>query len=293
MKTEVILIDNKKARLWLKRNTDNRPLRRAKVNAFHDAYRCGELRLTHQGVAFDVNGVLKDGQHRLTFISELPDGVTVPMNVTTGMEVDTFGAIDRGAVRTASDEMRIGNSLSAIAALLAKVYNLNQGHSWSLQYLQRFVDFAQPGYEEIYTYCSTSAQVWSSAPVRAAAIVQIEMGSDADFVKSTYRSLVMSDFANMPLSAQALVRQHMSGKIVSSRGIDLFCRALRVFDSKKKQVTRIQIGSATQDTKEVREFLFSRIDAPKLTKKDPRQGGSKGVKPSLDSTSDSSFLNAY
>ena len=275
MKTEVVLIDNKKARIMLKQNISNRPLRRGKVDAFHDALKNGEFRLTHQGVAFDINGILKDGQHRLVFISELPDGVKVPMNVTTGMAVDTFGAIDRGAVRTISDEMGINRDLSAVAAILAKIYNSNQSHSWSIQYISNFVRYAEPEFSELVTYCPKAAQLWSSAPVRSAAVIGMKMGSDPDFVKENYRSLCYSDFSNMTPSAQSLVKQSISGKIVSARSFDLFCRAMRVFDSRKPHTNRLQIASMSDETKAVREFMFSQLDVPKLIKTDSRKGSAK------------------
>jgi hypothetical protein len=268
---------------WLKTNTVNRPLRRSGIDYFHNLYRCGEWKLTHQGIAFGIDEVLKDGQHRLTFISELPPGSVVPMMVTHGMRNDTFGAIDVGMRRTPSDEMAIGQSLSAVASMLAKVYNSNQAHRFTLPYLRRFVDFAQPYHEELRTFCSGNGKTFSAAPVQSAAVVQMARGHNADFVKAVYRSLVLCDIAAMTPTAQALFKQQVSGKAAGARTVDLFCRALRVFNSILPSASRIQIISATEVTADVRNFLFTQIDAPKLTKKDPRAGGSMVAKPDADS----------
>jgi hypothetical protein len=283
VKTLQMNVTPKMAIEWLKMNTANRPLRRTGVDNFHNLFNCGEWKLTHQGIAFGADGILKDGAHRLTFISELPPESVVPMMVTHGMGNDTFGAIDVGIRRTPSDEMGIGQSLSAVATMLAKVYNSNQAHRFTLPYLRRFVDFSQPYHEELRTFCSTSGKTFSSAPMQSAAIVQMARGHNADFVKAVYRSLVLSDIAAMTPTAQALFKQQVSGKAVGSRSIDLFCRGLRVFNSMLPSTSRIQIISATEVTADVRNFLFTQIDAPKLTKKDPRAGGSMVAKPDADS----------
>lgn len=283
MKTEIVNITPKMAREMLKSNTDNRRLRRGRVDEFHNLYACGEYRLTHQGIAFDSSGVLKDGQHRLVFISELPETAAVPMLVTWGLDTETFGAIDRPSKRNPADEMKISNNLAAVAGLFAKVYNSNQHFGFSINYLERFVAFAEPHFTELHRFCSKHVKVWSSSPVVAAAIYRMASGHDADFIKVQYRALVHADFGAMSPTAQSLYRQYISGKAGSGRGLDMFCRALRVFDSFSPAATRIQINSVSASTQEVRDFLQATIKAPKLKKKDTRRGVSKVAKPVADS----------
>lgn len=281
-KTDVVLVTPAMARSWLEKNTENRPVRQSVVSNFHQLYQRGEWKLTHQGVAFDLNGTLKDGQHRLIFISQLPDSAQVPIAVTTGMDVDTFGVIDVGARRTPSDELGINTQLSAAANFVAKIFNNNQQIALTLPYLSKFVEFCHPYHDELTAYCSTVAKIWSSAPVRSAAIVQMARGHNKEFVMSVYRSLVFADFNVMTPTAQALFRQQMNGKASGARSFDLFCRSLRVFDSMAPSANKIQISSVTDVTKNVREFLFTQIDAPRLVKNDPRKGGSNGAKPSTN-----------
>ncbi len=283
MKTETKIVTPAIAREWLAFNTANRPLRRMKVDEFHQLYERGEWKLTHQGIAFDSSGILKDGQHRLTFISELPDSESVPIQVTFGMADDTFGAIDRGAGRTPSDEMGITVGLSAVSTFIAKVYNSNQHMGWTLPYLAKFVEIAQPYYEELNTFCPKKARHWSSAPVQSAAIIQMMRGHNADFIKTQYRALVHSDFQSMTPTAQAIVRQQLTGKVGGARTLDLFCRALRVFDSMSPSASRIQIASVTETTKGVRDFLLTQVEVKRLKKTDPRHGGSKVAKTAANS----------
>jgi hypothetical protein len=65
VRSRVQTIAPAKAAEMLDANTTNRPLSRTVVRAFGEAMSRGDWMVTHQGIAFDVNGVLVDGQHRL------------------------------------------------------------------------------------------------------------------------------------------------------------------------------------------------------------------------------------
>jgi hypothetical protein len=60
---------------------------------------------THQGIAFDVNGKLVDGQHRLAAIALT--GMSQWMLVTTGLPVEARYVIDQAKPRSVADCMRI------------------------------------------------------------------------------------------------------------------------------------------------------------------------------------------
>jgi hypothetical protein len=81
-----------KAAEMLESNTTNRPLSRPVVRAFAEAMERGDWMVTHQGIAFDVNGVLVDGQHRLAAVIE----AEIPVDMTVFTEVDegTFDVLD-------------------------------------------------------------------------------------------------------------------------------------------------------------------------------------------------------
>lgn len=93
-------IGPKQATAYLLRNRDNnRPLNGRKVGEYEDVIRRGEWRLTPQGIIFDHNGRLIDGQHRLTAI--VRSGRTVALQVTRDVDPDIFSVIDVGFKRTA------------------------------------------------------------------------------------------------------------------------------------------------------------------------------------------------
>jgi len=122
MRTKVQKITPAKAQQMLEANTSNRPLSRAVVKAYADAMQRGDWLVTHQGIAFDSNGLLVDGQHRLAAIVE----AEVPVDVTVFTEVEpgTFDVLDTGKRRNASDVLAIEGEKSAtvLAAMVRAVW---------------------------------------------------------------------------------------------------------------------------------------------------------------------------
>jgi hypothetical protein len=86
-------------------NGDNRPLSPDTVRYYRDLIVAGMWHLTHQGWAFDIRGMLQDGQHRAAAIVEAGDvsqePIRVPVAVFVGMPLENFKAIDEGRLRTA------------------------------------------------------------------------------------------------------------------------------------------------------------------------------------------------
>ncbi len=105
-------------------NPKNRSVSENTVQSYATDMRNGKWQMTHQGLAFDVNGNLLDGQHRLWAI--VFAGVPVEMMVTRNLPVETkqgftMDAIDRNRVRTAGQQMslchNIKNGTTVAAAL--------------------------------------------------------------------------------------------------------------------------------------------------------------------------------
>jgi hypothetical protein len=82
----------------LEQNTHNRPMIMSKVENFAKLMERGEWILTHQGIAFDTNGILLDGQKRLRAIADI--GISLNIQVTTGLPPESFTAMDSGDKRT-------------------------------------------------------------------------------------------------------------------------------------------------------------------------------------------------
>lgn len=86
----------------LARNDGNRPLRwngaLRCVEAYAKAMVAGDWRLNGEAIIVSADGLLNDGQHRLHAV--ISSGVSVPMQITFGVERDTRHTVDQGAART-------------------------------------------------------------------------------------------------------------------------------------------------------------------------------------------------
>lgn len=105
MQTQVKEVTPELAAQWLVKNKQNRNPKSQRIVVYANAMREGRWRLTHQGIAFDKDGNLLDGQNRLMAVVE--SGVTVPMLVTSGMSREDMPTIDMGAIRSAGDSLTI------------------------------------------------------------------------------------------------------------------------------------------------------------------------------------------
>jgi hypothetical protein len=105
IKTKTIMVTPEKAIAWLEGNTHNRRLRQSRIEQYAHDMAIGEWKLTHQGIAFDEDGTLVDGQHRLWAVIESNSSIEV--NVTWGMPVSTQLVIDDHLPRTATDALRL------------------------------------------------------------------------------------------------------------------------------------------------------------------------------------------
>jgi len=93
------------ARDWLGKNWDrNRLIRDSRVTDWEREMVAGRWRVTHQGIAFNKDGTLIDGQHRLTALAGCPDETRVDLLVFYyTVPCDGLGVIDIGAPRSAGD----------------------------------------------------------------------------------------------------------------------------------------------------------------------------------------------
>ena len=109
---------------------DNRNKRPSAYGRYAADMRSGQWKLTHQGIAFDRNGHLCDGQHRLTgcVSSEVPFPTLVFFGVGANEEMAT---LDTGAIRSAGDASVYMLGERASHRLLASLRSFLQGVSSS------------------------------------------------------------------------------------------------------------------------------------------------------------------
>ena len=79
----------------------NRPVHQSVVERYSKDMRNGQWGRNHQGIAFDKQGILMDGQHRLWAVIESEQ--TVMMTVTYGLDREAQLTIDSGLKRTTAE----------------------------------------------------------------------------------------------------------------------------------------------------------------------------------------------
>ncbi len=91
-------ITPEQAKAYLTKNRKNRPVQPATVDRFVEQMKSGQWLCTHQGIAFDKDGFLLDGQHRLHAI--VKSGCTIRMRVTIDLPPEAMAVLDTGMKRT-------------------------------------------------------------------------------------------------------------------------------------------------------------------------------------------------
>jgi len=123
--TRIETITPQIAELGLKTMRGNRPQTRSHVVFFENLLRSHTFVLTHQGVAFDENGCLLDGQHRYQAI--VNTGIPAQMLVTRGLPVQyrngttikTMDCMDCGRGRSVGDQLQIQHGIQNAARAAA------------------------------------------------------------------------------------------------------------------------------------------------------------------------------
>ena len=264
MKTTIIDVTPEMARQWLESNTDNRPIRSGQVESLRAAFARGEYIGTHQGIAFDDDGVLLDGQHRLTAISLINDpGAVFPMMVTRGMTRQAFDVIDSGMVtRSVSDVLRVDPCAGTVGTFYATLMLSSQKSRPTAVQARPYVEFVQPEVERLMAFCPTAAKTWSAAAVKAAVVLTMKTGN-ADYALTVYRSMVLAKFDEMVPIVQALYRAHMAGSVRAAGGRDMFLRCLKVMNPKNARLSRVQISDPAGGMEEARALIATLMGATK------------------------------
>lgn len=87
-----------------------RPVRQSHVARMAAAMKSGRWLKIHQGIAFDTNGRLIDGQHRLNAI--IAADVAVPLRVNFNEPKESFSVLDRHERRVLADDLVTSGSIS-------------------------------------------------------------------------------------------------------------------------------------------------------------------------------------
>lgn len=171
MELAIETITPKQAEKYLQFNTSNRNLRKALVSQYARDMQNGKWRLTHQGVAFNCDGTLLDGQHRLMAIVE--SGVTVQMLVARGVDSKHQLVMDDHAKRSAGDALTLlrGERITADQVAIVRAAVELQERAYALHQtkaeLNELIDKFHNSLEFVGQFVTVKSRGVTSAPVMA------------------------------------------------------------------------------------------------------------------------------
>lgn len=120
MKATVVTMTKELAKDYLSRNNENRKVKKNTLSFYKKQMNNGSWKENGEPIIIDVNGVIKDGQHRLMAVSETGFSYRVP--VISDVECNVMDTIDTGTNRTAADVLHLeGFKYSALIASLGKM----------------------------------------------------------------------------------------------------------------------------------------------------------------------------
>lgn len=245
LRTRVLRIGPQEAAALLAANRDNRKLRPNRARYYAKVMKMGGWRLTHQGIAFCVDGRGLDLQHRLTAIIEA--GVTVDMMVTEGLSPEAFDAIDQHERRSVADALRIDRALADVARMLIVARGGEGSSNPTILEVGEVSSTVERLHEQLMEACSSRRAIFTSAPVRAAALVLMnEKPALAPQITQNYRIFALEHSEEWPRVMHAFNRQCRKGDISTSghtARLDLMARALVALDPSRAHLSKIQIDA--------------------------------------------------
>ena len=213
---------------WLDNtNTNNRKVSDKHVQRLARDMTDGKWVLTHAGIAFDPEGTLLDGQHRLWAICF--SGVAVEMFVWRNIEPQSMMAIDSGKARSLADILNIAgkngdvgkNHLAALRAMLGGFGNPPVlSPCEASEALHRHHDAIEFAVANLPTV--TSARGVNTATTRAV-IARAYYSVDRAMLKDFCRKLTTGIITSGDEGIVVLLRQHLQ----ANRGGSYSQRMLR------------------------------------------------------------------
>lgn len=201
------------AKEWLCKNNTNRALRDSVVERYARMMKSHEWTVTHQGVAFDVEGNLVDGQHRLAAV--LKSGQTIPFLVCRDLSLAAYAYIDGGVSRSIADRVKLPPRYVDVLNCLFRI-TFDYGRYPTPTQLDQMDAPLAPVRPLIdgMARCRKTAVI-CAAPVRSAAVYAALAGEPANEILAIYGNLADGEAKNLQGLAAEFLRLIVTGQISS------------------------------------------------------------------------------
>ena len=258
----IVTITPDMARELLATSPGNRPIRPHYVRILSIAMKRGDWLVTSQGIGIDTEGRLRDAHHRLNacILADAPFQSTV----VWGLPKEAYQVTDRGLTRSYSDILNCAKPVAEVLRLAGTLLVNNTRPT--AREIKPLIDRGlQDIIGALISYCPSKVAYFSTAPFKLSAVVQILNGIDPDFIYSQYRALVMANYDEMTTASKALTRRVTTGiPLRPGDKLDVYTRALVVFNPAKTHVTRIVVEavSRTSSAEYMRASLEKFVSSP-------------------------------
>tara|TARA_R110000824_G_C15119110_1_gene667877 strand:+ start:62 stop:964 length:903 start_codon:yes stop_codon:yes gene_type:complete len=170
------MITPDRAEFYLKSNTNNyrTKMSRSNIENLKIELRLNEWTYTTQGIGFDTNGVLVDGQNRLKAIVE--SGITAPLLVCYNLPPESRFKHDNGRKRTLGDHTGLSNTEIATCRVPFRAMGNFKGNTTNLTFMKSYLE-GELGQlsKELYGICRSTTGIMGVG-MRAGLIISIMSG---------------------------------------------------------------------------------------------------------------------
>ena len=254
---------------FLQRNKSNRPFRQSWADEWAGRIRRGEWLPTHQGIAFDEDGNLIDGQHRLTGI--VIAGIPMYCQITTGLPREAFAVMDQGNRRTLSD---ISGDSAACVASINLLWRIVEGKSLKRQEApspQQYEDAAVWARPLVHRALDAAKGYRSAAGSSGTVVAAVARLMNGQNVLPQLHALAQLQFDEMNLTVQAFYKQITAMQANNKRvpAVEALCRAFRAFDPRATTLKKVQITDMDGDIEVIRAIVMDYADLTRAFETQP------------------------
>lgn len=267
---ELMYIDPKTAQKFLDLNCkNNRKLVDSNIEKIAEDMSRKKWRATHQGIAFDYQENLIDGQHRLTAIVQ--SGATVPMIVWRNVPTEFFSLTDRGATRSYHTVLNLAGkkNSNAFNSVVRKLTNLIHGFHRhyvpnDVTLLMETIDKYGADVQKVENLCKSERQYMaknSHFMMGCFAAYQIDPDKTIDFISKYCNGygLVQGDPADT-LRKNVANRYMVGGRMVGPELFSRLCVAIYKHLS-GESCSIIRLGGSER-------YVMDLLESSKLAKSD-------------------------
>lgn len=230
------------AKTYLDSSPGNRKISRARVREYAAMMSAGRWVVTSQGIAFDREGRLINGHHRLLAI--IVAGVTVVMFVARNEDRSNFAYLDYVNPRNMSDRTGIHPSVTRILTCAFRVSNSRLEKDVAATKRLAESSFGRKA-GELIDCCPTAARYFSQAPIQAAAVL-CSLVQGGPYAFEQYRALVTQDYAAMSPITTVFCRNAVKGRYETASGsaavLVTFTYAMKVLDWKNSDLSMVKVS---------------------------------------------------